>query len=58
MFGSLNLALGGVHDAIFYILYALCVLATFVAVERLIYFWMARWPRHCGWTSPKKPSSA
>ena len=39
---SMNLPLNAFHDAVFYILYASCALATFLAVERLIYYFQAR----------------
>jgi biopolymer transport protein ExbB len=39
---TVGVPLTSLHDAVFYILYALCVLATFLAVERTIYFWMSR----------------
>lgn len=39
---GINLPLNAFHDAVFYILYAACALATFLAVERLIYFIQAR----------------
>lgn len=39
---GLNLPLNAFHDAVFYILYAFCALATFLAVERLIYYYQSR----------------
>jgi biopolymer transport protein ExbB len=39
---GMNLPLTAFHDAVFYVLYAACALATFLAVERLIYFIQAR----------------
>lgn len=42
LFQTLNIKLDMLHDAVFYVLYAMCVIVTFVAIERLIYFALAR----------------
>lgn len=39
---GVNLPLNAFHDTVFYILYAMCALATFLAIERLIYYYQAR----------------
>src|SRR6201996_2293310 len=38
----MSMPLNMLHDAVFVVLYAMCGLATFLAVERLIYFFQAR----------------
>ena len=42
IFNVANIPLNGLHQTVFYILYAMCALATFLAAERIIYLWLAR----------------
>jgi biopolymer transport protein ExbB len=42
LFQGFNIRLEFLHDVVFYILYGMCVLVTFVAIERIIFFTLAR----------------
>ncbi|HTW34048.1 MAG TPA: MotA/TolQ/ExbB proton channel family protein [Rhizomicrobium sp.] len=42
LFQGFNIRLEFLHDVVFYILYAMSVIVTFVAIERTIFFWFAR----------------
>jgi biopolymer transport protein ExbB len=42
LFQALDIRLELLHDIVFYILYGMCVLVTFIAIERTIFFWFAR----------------
>lgn len=42
LFQALNIRLEFLHDAVFYVLYGMSVIVTFVAIERIIFYWIAR----------------
>jgi biopolymer transport protein ExbB len=42
LFQALNIQLDTLHDAVFFVLYAMAIVATFLAVERLIFLWLAQ----------------
>ena len=41
MFQIIAIPIETLHDIVFYVLYAMCVVVTFIAIERAIYFWFA-----------------
>ncbi len=42
LFQGFNVRLETLHDIVFYVLYGMCVLITFIAIERILFFWFAR----------------